>query len=331
MSHDHHAHAHGLSADADRRYLWLALLLILGLMAGEVVVGLLTGSLALLADAGHMVSDAAAIGLSLGAMALAARPARGPYTFGLKRVEIVSALVNGATLLLLAAFFAVLSVLRLIDPPHVEGGAMVVVALIGVAVNLLATWALSRADRRSLNVEGSFQHILTDLYAFIGTAVAGVIILLTGWVRADAVASLLVAALMCKAGYALVREGGRVVLEAAPRGVDPEEIGRIMAADPRVAEVHELHVWEVTSGFPSLSAHVLVADDAPCHRVRAGLEDVLRERFGITHTTLQVDHASARGEHRGHHGTDCPEAVAGAPGAGGGGSGGVSGAGPRRA
>ncbi len=312
-THEHGAgHTHGVAADADRRFLWIALLLILGLMAGEVVVGLLTGSLALLADAGHMVSDAAAIGLSLVAMALAARPARGSYTFGLKRVEIVSAIVNGATLLGLAAFFTVMSVLRLLDPPEVEGGAVVIVALIGIAVNLLATWSLSKANRQSLNVEGSFQHILTDLYAFIGTAVAGTVIHFTGWVRADALASLFVAALMCKAGYALVRDGGRVVLEAAPRGMDPDAVGRRMAADPRVDEVHELHVWEVTSGFPSLSAHVIVADGAPCHLVRAELEELLREEFGVTHTTLQVDHAAERADHRGHHGSDCPEAVSGA-------------------
>src|SRR5699024_6825337 len=220
----------------------------------------------------------------LGAMALAARPARGSYTFGLKRVEIVSAILNGATLLVLAAFFTVMAVLRLIDPPDVAGGAVVIVALIGIAVNLLATWSLSRANRQSLNVEGSFQHILTDLYAFIGTAVAGTVIHFTGWVRADALASLFVAALMARAGYGLVRDGGRVVLEAAPRGVDPDAVGRRMAADPRVDEVHELHVWEVTSGFPSLSAHVIVADDAPCHAVRAELEELLHEEFDVTHT-----------------------------------------------
>ncbi len=311
-THDHGGHSHGITADADRRYLWIALLLILGLMAGEVVVGFLTGSLALLADAGHMVSDAAAIGLSLGAMALAARPAWGSYTFGLKRVEIVSALINGATLLLLAVFFTVMSVLRLLDPPEVEGGAVVIVALIGIAVNLLATWSLSKANRQSLNVEGSFQHILTDLYAFIGTAVAGTVIFFTGWVQADALASLFVAALMFKAGYGLLRDGGRVVLEAAPRGVDPDEIGRRMAVHPDIDEVHDLHVWEVTSGFPSLSAHVIVADSAPCHAVRAELEHLLHDDFGITHTTLQVDHAESRDDHAGHHGTDCPEPVSGA-------------------
>lgn len=308
---EHAGHSHAIRPDADRRYLWIALLLILGLMAGEIVVGMLTGSLALLADAAHMVSDAAAIGLSLIAIAVAARPARGAYTFGFKRVEIISALVNGVTLLLLAVYFTVMSIVRLIDPPDVDGGAVFIVALVGVGVNLLATWSLSKANRQSLNVEGSFQHILTDLYAFIGTAVAGGIIYLTGFMRADALASLLVAALMFKAGQSLVREGGRVVLEAAPRNIDPEELGRRMAADPCIAEVHDLHVWEVTSGYPSLSAHVLVDDDAACHSVRADLERLLSDRFGITHTTLQVDHVSSRDDHEGHHGTDCPEAVSG--------------------
>lgn len=302
-------HSHAVRADADRRYLWIALLLILALMAGEVVVGVLTGSLALLADAGHMVSDAGAIGLALVAMVLSARPAGGAYTFGLKRVEIISALINGVTLALLAVFFTVMAVIRLVAPPEVDGGAVFIVALVGIAVNILATWSLSRANRQSLNVEGSFQHILTDLYAFIGTAVAGGVIYATGFMRADAIASLLVAALMLKAGASLVREGGRVVLEAAPRGVDPVAIGVAMATDARITEVHDLHVWEVTSGFPSLSAHVLVADEADCHGVRADLEGLLHERFGVTHTTLQVDHVSSGEDVHGRTVAECPEPV----------------------
>lgn len=304
-----HTHSHAVGADADRRYLWIALLLLLALMAGEIVVGIVAGSLALLADAAHMVSDAGAIAMSLAAMALAARPAKGAYTFGLKRAEILSALVNGATLLALAAYFAFESIRRLLNPGEVDGALVFIVALVGVAVNLLATWSLSKANRQSLNVEGSYQHILTDLYAFVGTAVAGAVIFLTGFARADAIASLLVAGLMLKAGWSLLREGGRVVLEASPRGIDPIAVAAELAAVDTVVEVHDLHIWEVTSGFPSLSAHVLVGDDAPCHAVRGRLEELLHERFEITHTTLQVDHASARGEHEARHREDCPERV----------------------
>jgi cobalt-zinc-cadmium efflux system protein len=211
-------------------------------------------------------------------------------TYGLGRSEIVAAAINGSTLLVLGLLFVYESVRRLIDPHPVAGAAVLVVALAGVVVNLAATWVLAGANRESLNVEGAFQHILTDLAAFIATAVAGLVILLTGYERADGIAALFVAALMLRAAYFLLRESGRVFLEASPRGLDPEAVGRRMAAQPGVTEVHDLHIWEVTSGFPSLSAHVLVGRDSDCHGARRALERVLHDEFGIEHTTLQVDH-----------------------------------------
>jgi cobalt-zinc-cadmium efflux system protein len=289
MSH-HHGHSHGASADADRAKLWIALALILGLMAAEVVAGILADSLALLSDAAHMLTDAAAIGLSLAALRLARRPPGGAMTFGLKRVEILSAQVNGITLLVLAALIGYEAVRRLFEPPSVDGGLVLAVALAGIAVNLVATAVLARANRQSLNVEGSFQHLLTDLYAFAGTAVAAAVILLTGFDRADPIASLLVAALMLRSAYVLLRESGRVFLEASPKGIDPDQIGARMAAQPGVVEVHDLHVWEVTSQFPALAAHVVVAADADCHRARLELADLLEREFAIRHTTLQVEH-----------------------------------------
>jgi cobalt-zinc-cadmium efflux system protein len=293
-SHSHAGHSHGVSADADRAKLRLALALILGFMAAEVVTGILANSLALLSDAAHMLTDAAAIVLSLIALRLAERPARGTMTFGLKRVEILSAQVNGITLLVLAALIAFEGVRRLLDPPGVDGGLVLAVALAGVVVNIAATAVLARANRQSLNVEGSFQHLLTDLYAFIGTAVAAAVILLTGFNQADAIASLLVAALMLYSAYGLLRDSGRVFLEASPKGLDPDEIGRRMAAQPGVAEVHDLHVWEVTSQFPALSAHVIVAPDADCHRARLELAELIEREFDIHHTTLQVEHEPER-------------------------------------
>lgn len=289
-----HGHSHGVSADADRAKLRLALALILGFMAAEVVTGILANSLALLSDAAHMLTDAAAIALSLIALRLAERPARGTMTFGLKRVEILSAQVNGITLLVLAALIAFEGVRRLLDPPGVDGGIVLAVALAGVVVNIAATAVLARANRQSLNVEGSFQHLLTDLYAFIGTAVAAAVILLTGFNQADAIASLLVAALMLYSAYGLLRDSGRVFLEASPKGLDPDEIGRRMAAQPGVAEVHDLHVWEVTSQFPALSAHVIVTRDADCHRARLELAELIEREFDIHHTTLQVEHEPER-------------------------------------
>ena len=294
MAHDHHhGHFHAPAPDADRRRLGLALGLILAFMAVEVVVGIAASSLALLADAGHMLTDAGAIAFALVAMRLAARPATGGYTFGLRRAEILSAQVNGATLLALAVFIVYEGVRRLVDPPEVEGTAVLVVALVGVSVNLAATWMLARANRRSLNVEGAYQHVLTDLLAFVGTAVAGLVVLTTGFARADGIAALAVAAIMAWAAYGLLRDSGRVLLEAAPRGLEADRIGRAMASLPAVAEVHDLHVWEVTSGFPALAAHVLVAPGDDCHARRRELERMLAGEFGIEHTTLQVDHEPA--------------------------------------
>ncbi len=287
-----HPHQHRGQGDGDPRRLGVALALILAFMTLEVVVGILASSLALLSDAAHMLTDAAAIGLSLVALRLAARPAKGAMTFGLKRAEILSAQLNGATLAVLAAFIVYEGIRRLVEPPDVEGGLVLAVAVAGIGVNLAATWTLAGANRRSLNVEGSFQHILTDLYAFIATAVAGAVVLTTGFDRADPLASLLVAALMLRAAWGLIRDSGRVLLEGAPAGIDPDDIGRELIREPAVVEVHDLHVWEVTSGFPALSAHVLVGRDDDCHAARLRLEEVLRERFEISHTTLQVDHVA---------------------------------------
>jgi cobalt-zinc-cadmium efflux system protein len=285
-----HHHHHGHTHEADSRRLGIALALIAGFMGVEVVVGILADSLALLSDAAHMLTDAGALALALVAIRLARRPAAGAMTYGLGRSEIVAAAINGSTLLVLGLLFVYESVRRLIDPHPVEGAAVLVVALAGVVVNLAATWVLAGANRESLNVEGAFQHILTDLAAFVATAVAGLVILLTGFERADGIAALFVAALMLRAAYFLLRESGRVFLEAAPRGVDPEEVGRRMVAQPGVTEVHDLHVWEVTSGFVSLSAHVLVGRHFDCHDARRALERLLHDEFGIEHTTLQVDH-----------------------------------------
>jgi cobalt-zinc-cadmium efflux system protein len=256
----------------------------------EVIVGTLVHSLALVADAAHMLTDAGAIGLSLVAIRLAARPARGVMTFGFKRAEILSAQFNGAALLVLGVLIVYSGIVRLLSPPKVLGLPVLVVALVGVVVNLAAVYVMSGANRRSLNVEGSYQHILTDLAAFIFTAIAGVVILTTGFSRADGIASLIIAAIMFKAAYGLLKASARVFLEASPVGLDPDVIGQELAGYPGVVEVHDLHVWEVTSGFPALSAHVLVGTELDCHELRRELEGLLVEQFGVEHTTLQVDH-----------------------------------------
>ena len=269
-----------------------ALALILAFMVVEIVAGVLASSLALLSDAGHMLTDAAALALSLAAARLAQRGASGSMTYGLGRAEILSAQANGLTLLVLAGLIIYGAIGRLVSPPEVKGGVVLVVALAGIPLNLVAARILAggKDHERSLNVEGSYRHILTDLYGFIATAVAAAVIIATGYDRADAIASLLIAALMLQAAYSLLKASGRVFMEAAPAGLDPTEIGRTLAAQPGVVEVHDLHVWEVTSGFAALSAHVVVSADADCHDLRRSLHDLLDERFHIHHTTLQVDH-----------------------------------------
>lgn len=262
-------------------------------MGVEVAAGILAGSLALLSDAAHMLTDAGALALALVAARLAARPPGGIFTFGLGRAEILSAQVNGAVLLVLAGVIAWEAGQRLVEPTEVEGAIVIVVGVLGAAANLLAAGALGRAERRSLNVEGAMAHVLADLYASVAAALSGVLIVVTGVAEFDGVAALIVAGLMVSSGWRLLRDASRVLLEAAPSGVAPDQVGRALAAHPGVVEVHDLHVWEVTSGFAAVAAHVIVAADDDCHARRRELQGVLGQRFGIRHTTLQVDHATA--------------------------------------
>jgi cobalt-zinc-cadmium efflux system protein len=289
-----HGHDHGPAADADRRLLTVSLALILAFMVVEVVFAVVSSSLALLADAGHMLTDAAALGLALLAAWAAKLPARGRWTFGFGRAEILAAQTNGVTLALIGVWILFEGIRRLLEPPEVRGGVVSIVALAGIAVNLGVLALLSRARRDSLNVRGAYLHIATDLAAFAGTALAGGLILLTGWDRFDPVASLLVAGLMFLASYTLLKESGRIFLEAAPESAPPADVGRAIAEHPGVVETHDLHVWTVTSGFPALSAHVLVEPGGDCHRIRLELENLLRKRFGLDHTTLQVEHVGVQ-------------------------------------
>ncbi|HEX3293294.1 MAG TPA: cation diffusion facilitator family transporter [Solirubrobacterales bacterium] len=285
-----HSHAHGLSGESDTRRLAGAFALIVGFMVAELVAGILGSSLALISDAGHMLTDAVAIGLALAALRLAHRPPAGSFTYGLQRAEILSAQINGITLLLLGALIVFEGIRRLIDPPEVAGGLVLVVALIGIVVNLVAARILAGAERRSLNIEGAFLHIVTDLFAFVATAIAGALILIWGLDRADGIASLLIAALMLWAAYGLLRESGRVFMEAAPKGLDPQAIGEALIEEDGVVEVHDLHVWEVTTGMPAISAHMIVRQDADCHEARWRAARLLADRFGVEHSTLQVEH-----------------------------------------
>jgi cobalt-zinc-cadmium efflux system protein len=288
-----HDHAH-VGAETETRPLVAALALILAFMAVEVALGLVARSLALLSDAAHMLVDAAALGMTVWAARLARRPPKGRMTFGFRRAEILSAQANALTLLVLGALIVVEAVRRLASPPHVTAPLVVATAAVGAAVNVVALRQVARANRESLNVEGSYRHLLTDLYAFAATVVAGAVIWITGFERADPIASLAVAASMLWAAWPLLRKTGRVLLEAAPEGLDPTEIGAAMRAQHGVTNVHDLHVWEIGTGFPALSAHVLVARDEDCHAIRRDLERLLQDRFHLEHTTLQVEHTADR-------------------------------------
>jgi cobalt-zinc-cadmium efflux system protein len=322
-----------MQAESDAGRLRIALILILMFMTAEIVVALLSSSLALLSDAAHMLTDAAALALALLAARLAARPAKGALTFGLGRAEILSANANGVTLLVLGLVIVYGGVQHLVKPLPTQGEPVLIVALAGIVVNVIVTRVLGghahghpghahdhghdhahdqaghthehaghehaehghahAPKKRSLNVEGSYQHILTDLFGFVATAVAAIVILATGFRRADAIASLLIAMLMLRASFGLIKASVRVMMEAAPEGIDPDKIGRELAAQPGVAEVHDLHIWEVTSGFPAISAHVVVDAGHDCHEVRRALSTMLRDRLGLAHSTLQVEHARA--------------------------------------
>jgi cobalt-zinc-cadmium efflux system protein len=286
MAHDH---SHSF-AEADARRLGGAFALIVVFMVAEVVAGIVGSSLALISDAGHMLTDAVAIGLALAALRLAQRPPAGSFTYGLRRAEILSAQINGITLLLLGVLIVYEGIRRLIAPPDVEGALVVIVAVVGIGVNLMAARLLAGAQRRSLNVEGAFLHVVTDLFAFVATAIAGGLILIWGLDRADGIASLLIAALMLWAAYGLLRESGRVFMEAAPPELDPKAIGEALVNEAGVVEVHDLHVWEVTTGMPAISAHMIVRQDADCHEARWRAARLLAERFGVEHSTLQVEH-----------------------------------------
>ena len=288
-----HRHDHGRRARSQRA-LGLVLVLTAAYTVAEVVAGVLTGSLALLADAGHMLGDVAALGLALGAAWLATRPATPERSFGYQRAEILAALVNGLALVAIAIWVFVEALGRLDDPPEILGGWMLAVALVGVLVNLAAAGILARAAEESLNVQAALRHVFADLISSIGVSVAAIVVILTGWRQADPIAGMGIAVLILASSWGILRDSVRILLEATPEGIDAREVGRRMAAAEGVVEVHDLHIWTITSGFPALSAHVLVERGDDCHARRLELERMLADEFGLEHTTLQVEHVGQR-------------------------------------
>jgi cobalt-zinc-cadmium efflux system protein len=302
-SHQHRSA--GEQSDRNIRLLLLALLVVTAFLAGEVVVAVASSSLALLADAGHMLTDALAIGMAIAAARLARRPAAGVWTFGFGRAEVLSASINGVTLLVVAAVVLVESVRRLSHPPDVAGGPVTAVAIVGLAVNVVVTLILSRADRRSLNIAGVFAHALTDAYAFAATLAAGVLILTTGYRRADTIASLFVVLLMLRAAWTLLRRSGTVLLEMAPEGVDLVELRAHLLGTGQVLDVHDLHAWTVGTGLPAVSAHVVIVDDCFANGFAPQLLDELQGclagHFDVEHSTFQLEPAGHTEHESGTH------------------------------
>ena len=285
-----HGHDHGRVRS--RRALATVLILVAAYTVVELVGGLATGSLALLADAGHMFGDTAAIGLALFASWLAGRPATAQRSFGLRRAEILAALANGAALVAIAIWIFVEAYDRFSDPPEVAGGWVLAVAAVGLAVNGLAAWLLGRDADESLNVRAAYRHVLADLAGSVGVIVAATVILLTGWRYADPIAGVAIGLLVLASSWTILRDSVSILLESTPAGMDAREVGRRMADAEGVVEVHDLHIWTITSGFPALSAHVLVRGGDDCHARRRQLEAMLAEEFGLQHTTLQVEHVA---------------------------------------
>ncbi|MDQ3572016.1 MAG: cation diffusion facilitator family transporter [Actinomycetota bacterium] len=295
MGHSGHHHAGDLNRADSRRRLTLVLVLTAVFAVAELAGGILTGSLALIADAGHMLSDSASLLLALVAVWLAGRPTSDTRTFGFQRAEILAALVNGIALVAISAWIFYEAVGRLPDPPDVDAGPMLAIAALGLGVNLLAARILMRAAGKSLNMQAAYRHVLADLLASVGVIVAAGVILATDWLEADPIVSIVVGLLILASAWGVIRDSGRVLMEVAPEGLDARTIGERMAAVEGVVEVHDLHIWTITSGFPALSAHVIVEHDDDCHQRRLELGEMLRVEYGLDHTTLQVDHEERPG------------------------------------
>jgi cobalt-zinc-cadmium efflux system protein len=291
-----HAHAHVRTGDlvgerraVNARRMSIALAINVAILAAGLIGGIVWDSLALLADAGHVLSDVAAIVLALVAARLAARAGSPRRTFGYQRGEVIAALVNGLALMVVAVLVVVAAVGRLSDPPDVVGGGVLAVGLFGLAGNVLATWVLARGERDDLNLEAVLRHSAADALGSLGVVVSGIVILATGWSPIDPIVGLAIAILIVASSIRLIREPLDVLMEAAPAGVDVDGIGQAICEVSGVHGVHELHVWTVTSGFDALAAHVVVNPGADRDRARRELEYLLRDRFGIDHTTLQME------------------------------------------
>jgi cobalt-zinc-cadmium efflux system protein len=272
-----------------RRRMWIALAINLGMLAVEAVGGILTGSLAVLADAGHLLSDVGSIGLALLATTLASRPGSARRTFGFQRSEVLAALANGLILVAVAVAVAVAAIGRLSDPPGIDGGGVLALGLLGLGGNLAATLVLAGGRREDLNLEGVLRHSFADALGSLAVVLAGGIVLAGGSALVDPIAGLAIAGLILASSWRLIKEPFEVLMEAAPAGLDVDAMGAAICSEEGVRSVHDLHVWTVTPGFGALAAHVVVAAGSDRDLTRRRLEVLMHERFQLDHTTLQME------------------------------------------
>ncbi len=287
-AHGHGAHAHLPGRQANRSRMAVAFGINVAMVVAAVAGAIVFHSVALFAEAGHVLSDVGAIALGLFAAAMASRPAKGQRTFGFYRTEILAALANGVLLVAVAAFVLVEAVMRLSNPSHVHGLGVLAIGAVELVGNLIATLALAGGDREDINLEAVLRHSAADVLGALAVLVSGAIVFATGWNRVDPITGILLSALIFAGSWRLIAEPMNVLMEAAPSGVDVQQVGTAMVSVEGVREVHDLHVWTVTSGFPALAAHVRTDPGRDPDEVRHALEHELSERFGIEHTTLQV-------------------------------------------
>jgi cobalt-zinc-cadmium efflux system protein len=300
-----HSHAHGTATGRQRGRLRVVLVITLAVMGGELAAGVLSGSLALLADAGHMLTDASGVAAALLATSLAARPATDARTYGMQRAEILAALANSLLLAAVAVWVLIEAVHRWGSPADVETGLMLGAAVVGAAANAVSLVVLRSGQRESLNVRGAYLEVLGDLLGSVGVIVAGVVIATTGYLRADAIASAAIGLMILPRAWTLLRDVVDVLLEATPRGVDLEYVREHIRAVPGVVDVHDLHAWTITSGVPVLSAHV-VLDDAFTAAGRSGevldlLGECLAGHFDVEHCTFQLEPVGHQAHESAHH------------------------------
>lgn len=288
--HHHHGHSHGHSHTGNKKALFSSLILISLFMIVEVVGGFVTNSLTLLSDAGHMLSDAASLGLSFFAIKLGERKVTQENTFGFKRFEIIAAALNGLLLMIVSVIIFYEAFHRFFAPPEVKSSGMLLISVIGLIVNIMAAWMLMAGDKEeNLNVRSAFLHVMSDVLGSIGAIVAALLIMFFGWGIADPIASVIVSVLIIISGFRVTKESYHILMEGVPSQVDMEKLKNTLRKIPMVMEVHDLHIWTITSGYPVLSCHLTIRNDAVHDDILFKAQKVLHDEFEIEHSTIQVE------------------------------------------